>query len=90
MEYGSITTGDVTMSQLKSRSSLDFNEYLDGYTRCQRIPADGMVRYFKVPYHLRAQTSLDRMPGGWEWGTKYGDTHDYVILGIRFESRSRL
>jgi len=87
IDYGVKTEGDVTMSQLKGNGSYEVSHYIDTCIQQQcggQFPTAGTELMFKTPYRLRAQTSYDRMPGGWEYGTKYGDTHEYGIVGVKF------
>lgn len=86
ISYKAKTFGDVTFTELKRDYCSELREYIKSYICSKGDMANvGEQIIFDVPYHLRAQRSVDRMPGGWEYGTLYGETSDYGIIGIRLE-----
>jgi hypothetical protein len=80
------TYGDITMTELKRDYCAELHEYIKSNicTKGGKAKSGDQI-LFEVPYRLRAQRSLDRMPGGWGYGTLYGETSDYGIVGIRLE-----
>ena len=78
--------GDVTFTELRRDCATGLAEYiyevLEGKAKCQKL-RQGDIFIFDEPYLLRAQNSGNLMPGGWEYGTKYGETTRYGVIGVR-------
>lgn len=88
--------GDITMTELKKEEYWELLQYaketIDRHNKRKKTTRfhSGTVIYFKKPYRLRAQTSSNRTGYGNYYegydlvieGTLYGDTTDYVILGV--------
>lgn len=91
--------GDITFTEIKNGKFDDLKNYIIDQSKKHDFKkfVDGKeTMLFDKPYHLRAQTSLNRTGYGWEWdwsggygdyieGTMYGETTDYGIIGIRIE-----
>lgn len=85
VKYGDRVVGDITMSELKGPEKHQLVKIIEDFliSKCsRRFPRVSKEIKLKIPYLLRAQTSADRRPGGWTWGTKYGDTHRYGVVGF--------
>ena len=86
ISYGDKKFGDITFTELKRDSCDGLREYIKTAMQANgHLTKVGEQIMFEVPYYLRAQRSVDRMPGGWEYGTLYGETSAYGIVGIRLE-----
>ena len=78
--------GDITFTELKKGEKLELSRYASSQVEA-KVGAikRGETKFieFDTPYLLRAQTSANQLYGGWEYGTLYGETNRYGIVGVR-------
>lgn len=85
--------GDITFTNFKQGNRWELENRVREEVNdkiLKRYKGTDEVYYFKTPFILRAQNSLNRTGYGWEWewgnlireGTLYGETNNYVIAGI--------
>ena len=86
---------EITFTNFKLRKIYNLKKYVHNqnfiYEDAEKAAKSGEVLLFDKPFHFKAQNSSDREGYGWEWyggtpviiGTEYGQTTDYVIVGIK-------
>lgn len=96
-KYEQETSGDITFTNFKKGNVSALREHIkmeiEEKNLKDYVGTDKVYR-FNIPYKLRAQNSSNRTGYGWEWdwtggygtyteGTLYGETTDYVFVGIK-------
>ena len=78
--------GDITFTELKKGEKNELSRYASAQVEAKvGTIKRGETKFieFDTPYLLRAQTSANQLYGGWEYGTLYGETNRYGIVGVR-------
>lgn len=86
LRSGESATGNITFTEFKQGKTSALTSYTEKQVLAHldelRDGGSHLLK-FDVPYLFRAQTSYNRLYGGWKNGTLYGETTRYGIVGVK-------